>query len=175
MKRPIFSIWAAAGLALIAAACAEVPSAIYAPAPAPDAPAPDRAARPPARPETPPADASALVGRDARAVAELLGEPQLKRRDPPAELWQYRAGPCVLDLFLYADKAGSAATVTHVEMRAVPPPGAHAPKNIDPAASAPGFSLGRHAPPGGPTTKSPDAIRAECLRAVRDASGGVGR
>ena len=123
MKRRIFSPAAAAALALIAAACAEVPSSTYAPAPAPDAPAPGPTARPSARPVTPspapaPADASALVGRDARAVAELLGPPQLKRRDPPAELWQYRAGPCVLDLFLYADQAGGAATVAHVEMRA---------------------------------------------------------
>lgn len=132
----IRSLAAVAGVALIAAACAEVPPSI--PAPAPDS---GQAALPAARPETPapaPADASTLVGRSAREVAELLGEPQLRRRDPPAELWQYRAGPCVLDLFLYADRTGGAATVAHVEMRA------------------------NHA----------DANRAECLRALTNASGG---
>ncbi|MSO84373.1 MAG: hypothetical protein EXR02_01955 [Rhodospirillales bacterium] len=109
MKRPIFSYPAAAGVVLMVAACAEMPSANHAPSSVPRVPAPGLAA---------PADARALVGRDARAVADLLGEPQLKRRDPPAELWQYRAGPCILDLFLYADAAGSAARVAHVEMRA---------------------------------------------------------
>jgi hypothetical protein len=113
MNRRIFSPAAAAGLVLIAAACAEVPPSV------PRLPAPDQAALP-ARPETPPSapvdDARTLIGRSAREIAGLLGEPQLKRRDPPAELWQYRAARCVLDLFLYADK-GNALTVAHIELR----------------------------------------------------------
>ncbi|MCC7015620.1 MAG: hypothetical protein IT564_00250 [Rhodospirillales bacterium] len=149
---------AAAAVALIAAACAEVPPSI--PAPAPDS---GQAALPAARPETPaPADASALVGRNAREVAELLGEPQLKRRDPPAELWQYRAGPCVLDLFLYADRTGGAATVAHVEMRAVPPVGGQIKES---ARASDDASLSGRA-------RETEASRAECLRALTYASGG---
>ena len=132
--RRFFSVPAVAVVASIAAACAERPSVPHAPAPGSLAPALDQVARP-ATP--PPADTSNLVGRNAREVADLLGAPHFKRRDPPAELWQYRAEPCVLDVFLYADKAGVNFTVTHVEMRA------------------------------GKT----EASRAECLRAVRNASG----
>ena len=134
MNRPIFSYPAAAAIALVAAACAETPSSVSrASAPGQAAPAP--------------ADASALVGRDARAVAELLGEPQLKRRDPPAELWQYRAGPCILDLFLYAGKDGGAARVAHIEIRAF---------NDAPLSGRAGNA---------------EINRAECLRAVKNASG----
>ena len=95
-------------MAVLAAACAEIPP----PPPAPDT---SRALPMPARPL--PADAANLVGRGAGEIAELLGEPRLKRRDPPAELWQYRAERCVLDLFFYADADGRALTVAHVETR----------------------------------------------------------
>jgi len=37
-------------------------------------------------------------------------------RDPPAELWQYRADRCALDLFLYAGRDDT-LTVTHAEIR----------------------------------------------------------
>ena len=134
MNRPIFSYPAAVAVALMAAACAETPSSVSrAPAPGLAAPAP--------------ADVSALVGRDARAVAELLGPPRLKRRDPPAELWQYRAGPCILDLFLYAGKDGGAARVAHIEIRAF---------NDAPLSGRAGNA---------------EINRAECLRAVKNASG----
>jgi hypothetical protein len=150
---------AVAAVALIAAACAEIP---------PSAPAPDsgQAALPASRPETPapasPADATAFVGRGAREVAELLGEPQLKRRDPPAELWQYRAGPCVLDLFLYAGKDDSTLTVAHVEMRAVPPAGGQIKESARASDDAPLSGRARET----------EASRAECLRALTNASGG---
>ncbi len=34
----------------------------------------------------------------------LLGQPDLVRREKPAEIWQYRGKDCVLDLFLYNEE-----------------------------------------------------------------------
>jgi len=66
------------------------------------------------RAPTPPR-ADELVGLAAAAVAAYLGPPIFKRRDDPAEIWQYAAGSCFLDLFFY--KKGDGFTVTHVEAR----------------------------------------------------------
>jgi hypothetical protein len=38
---------------------------------------------------------------DGDAVVAWLGDPSFRRRDPPAEVWQYYGDKCVLDLFLY--------------------------------------------------------------------------
>ena len=43
----------------------------------------------------------------------MLGKPDLQRAEPPAELWQYRAADCVLNLFFYSDAGGS--HLTHAE------------------------------------------------------------
>ncbi len=56
-----------------------------------------------------------LTGLSAQQVVALLGEPDFRRSEPPAELWQYRSADCVLDLFLYGDAAG--AHVVHSETR----------------------------------------------------------
>ena len=61
--------------------------------------------------------ALALVGgthQDRRLVAEL-GEPRLRRQEPPAEVWQYRGQDCVLDFFLYQD--AQTFKVVHIEAR----------------------------------------------------------
>lgn len=71
-------------------------------------------------PFAPPADAAALIGHSGREVEGWLGEPRLKRRDPPAEIWQYRDPSCVVDFFLYSDTSmpdGTAISVSHVEVR----------------------------------------------------------
>lgn len=31
----------------------------------------------------------------------MIGNPDLRRVDPPAEIWQYRNAECVLDLYFY--------------------------------------------------------------------------
>ena len=36
-------------------------------------------------------------------LTELLGRPELTRREPPAEIWQYRGETCVFDVFLYEE------------------------------------------------------------------------
>jgi hypothetical protein len=152
MTRRIWIFPAAAVLLL--GACAEIPP--------PGASRPDSGraatASAPASPAGPAdilAETGALVGRDAREVVELLGEPGLKRRDPPAEMWQYRAGPCVLDLFLYADK-GSALTVAHAEVRTVPPVGGPANETARASNDAP--------LPG----RARGTSSAECLERVRN-------
>ncbi|WP_096704526.1 hypothetical protein [Magnetospirillum sp. 15-1] len=69
---------------------------------------------------TPPAPGtmapSALKGMSAAAIRRALGKPGFVRRDPPAEIWQYRVKVCTLDLFLYEDKGRMA--VAHYAVRA---------------------------------------------------------
>lgn len=58
-------------------------------------------------------DPQQLMGLDHTALNKKLGKPALIRRDGNAEIWQYRADRCVLDLFLY----GMAKRVEHVDLR----------------------------------------------------------
>ena len=58
-------------------------------------------------------DPQQLMGLDRATLNEKLGEPALIRRDGDAEVWQYRADRCVLDLFLY----GVDKKVEHVDLR----------------------------------------------------------
>jgi hypothetical protein len=56
-----------------------------------------------------------LMGLGAPDLLVLFGEPDFRRTEPPAELWQYRSADCVLDLFLYRDEHGY--RVIHAETR----------------------------------------------------------
>ncbi len=60
-------------------------------------------------------DPARLMGLDRAGLAKLLGDPELLRREPPAEIWQYRGGSCVFDVFLY-EQAGR-QRVTYLEAR----------------------------------------------------------
>ena len=44
-----------------------------------------------------------LIGLSPNQIAGRLGEPELRRSEPPAEVWQYRTETCVVDLYLYDD------------------------------------------------------------------------
>ncbi len=55
-----------------------------------------------------------LKGLSATQIGAALGPPDFRRRDPPAEIWQYRASKCTLDLFIYED------AVTHADVRSPP-------------------------------------------------------
>ena len=59
-----------------------------------------------------------LVGLKKEGVQDLLGDPQLIRRDGPAEVWQYTANACILDLFLY--EIGENYRVEYMELRTQP-------------------------------------------------------
>ncbi|HXP97953.1 MAG TPA: hypothetical protein VN809_14655 [Telmatospirillum sp.] len=70
-------------------------------------------------------DLSRLRGLTAGDLTAKLGDPSYRRRENPAEIWQYFGPGCVLDLFLYEDKG--AQRVTHAELRS---------RNLTPAAQA---------------------------------------
>ena len=77
----------------------------------PDAPNPVAApvaSEPEPTPAPMPAAARLLVldqiaGMRSEDLAAVLGPPDFRRSEPPAELWQYRSADCVLDIFLYRD------------------------------------------------------------------------
>jgi hypothetical protein len=71
------------------------------------------------KPETPPLkiddDPQKLVGLNPSKLAGRLGSPVFVRRDGSAEIWQYLAKACILDVFLYRDK--DILTVNYAELR----------------------------------------------------------
>jgi len=104
------------------------------PTPRPQPVAPPSATAPSLPPPPPPPPAwtppvpgpKHLVGLEGSRVNVLLGPPDFRRSDSPAEVWQYRSKACVLDLFLYGGpksgkKGGAAYRVTHAELRHVGP------------------------------------------------------
>ncbi len=64
-----------------------------------------------------------LTGAPAPYLRALLGEPSLRRSEPPAEYWRYSFPRCTLDLFLYADTPFAEPKVVYWELRS-PWPGA---------------------------------------------------
>lgn len=58
-----------------------------------------------------------LLGLDADQLTAMLGPADFRRADGPAEIWQYRNGACVLDLFLYTSRASGDWQVAHVDVR----------------------------------------------------------
>ena len=66
-------------------------------------------------PKEPDNDPKQFLGLVGTAVALKLGVPNLIRRDGTAEIWQYRATACILDVFLYA--SGDEQLVRHIELR----------------------------------------------------------
>ena len=90
------------------------PAAEPAAPPAP-APATTMAAVSPALVRPPLKDVRELIGLGPTELQARLGDPTLRRRDAPAEIWQYRSALCVLDLFLYRE--GQGTRVTNVELR----------------------------------------------------------
>jgi len=56
-----------------------------------------------------------LLGADPSKLEQWLGKPGLVRLDDPAQVWQYRAQGCVVDVYLYPSSEGMA--VSHAEAR----------------------------------------------------------
>jgi hypothetical protein len=77
---------------------------------------PEIVPQPEPEPLVPGPDPASLVGYDRAALENLFGKPSFTRRDPPAELWQYRNDRCTLDLFLYEGASGG-YSVEHLEFR----------------------------------------------------------
>lgn len=66
-------------------------------------------------PPGPVTEPARLKGLKALQVRAVLGQPVFKRRDTPAEIWQYRSPACTLDVFLYEEKGGQ--VVAHYAVR----------------------------------------------------------
>jgi hypothetical protein len=60
-------------------------------------------------------NAEEFVGYGPERVLPVLGAPDFVRRDGTAQIWQYRATNCILDLFLYT--SGKETRVKHAELR----------------------------------------------------------
>ena len=60
-------------------------------------------------------DPARILGLGPNQLTEILGRPELTRREPPAEIWQYRGETCVFDVFLYEE--GGLVRVTYLEAR----------------------------------------------------------
>ena len=60
-------------------------------------------------------NAAEFNGYSPERVLPVLGAPDFVRRDGNAQIWQYRATNCVLDLFLYNANGGT--VVKHAELR----------------------------------------------------------
>lgn len=85
---------------------------------APD-PSAETGASPPAQAALPDVevddDPERLIGLGPNGLNVLLGQPTLIRREPPAQIWQYRSSACVFDVVLYDEYDGE--RVTYVEAR----------------------------------------------------------
>lgn len=60
-------------------------------------------------------DPQQLIGLGPKGLADRLGSPGFVRRDGAAEIWQYLADSCILDVFLYRDQ--QALSVDYIELR----------------------------------------------------------
>ncbi len=97
--------WAFAGALLLLAGCAELP---HEPNSAASDGSVDTAAAVASLPpeqgkpdDYRPLAPERLMAQDAAAAESLLGQPDMVRREPPAEIWQYRTRACTVDLFFY--------------------------------------------------------------------------
>ncbi len=90
-------------------------------APAPKVPAEEKGNITETPPETrtanvaPAANPRRIMGLTRAQLSDLLGKPHFRRRDVPAEIWQYRHPECIIDVFLY--QSGDDYRVLHFEMR----------------------------------------------------------
>ncbi len=90
--------------------------------------APEKILEPPAAPARTSArrtvndDPDQLIGLAPQAISRLLGPPSLLRTETPAQVWQYTAADCVLDIYLYAEaEKPDRSRVTYYEIRAAEP------------------------------------------------------
>ena len=62
-------------------------------------------------------DPQALMGRSPDHVVADLGEPEIRRREEPVQVWQYRSDGCVFDLYFDAESTAAAPVVVYYEAR----------------------------------------------------------
>jgi len=66
--------------------------------------------------ELPPPSPQKLIGLTPERLTQALGEPDFRRTDRNAAIWQYAGPTCFLDLYLYRQK-GRQLAVSHYEFR----------------------------------------------------------
>jgi hypothetical protein len=74
---------------------------------------------PPAPPPPPPPEQGpvpVLVGLDEARLAQTLGSPATTRDSPPAVIWQYVAGDCTVNVYLYRDVESGSMHALYVEL-----------------------------------------------------------
>lgn len=59
--------------------------------------------KPPAPPLSPSLDPATLIGLNQAEVLAAFGEPKNRKDAAPAQVWQYAAGECEVELFFYLD------------------------------------------------------------------------
>jgi len=58
-----------------------------------------------------------LVGMDFNATKALLGDPVLQLEEPPAKIWAYNGGTCMLNVFFYPSVGDNVFRVLTYEVR----------------------------------------------------------
>ena len=58
-----------------------------------------------------------VMGKTARQLTRLFGNPQLDVAEPPARKLQFASGACILDAYLYPQQGNSEKRVTHIDTR----------------------------------------------------------
>lgn len=123
-----FTRWAALLVLPLMAACAAVPNAQPAKAPAP-AHRPRTSAVPPTKPAPPPKPVfrapdvqklpglESVIDNNAATLVRQFGTPQLDVREGDMRKLQFAGQPCVLDVFLYPLKPGGEPVATYVDAR----------------------------------------------------------
>lgn len=100
---------AIAGLALTVSACA--------------GPAIPRPATPSGGPPPPPTTVvrpvqnNALIGSSADAIGRMFGKPHLDITEGAGRKLQFTGSTCIIDIYLYAPRAGANPVATHVDAR----------------------------------------------------------
>jgi hypothetical protein len=64
-------------------------------------------------------DPNILIGLGPDRLIEMLGPPNFRRADTPAEIWHYRFGGCVLNLILYETGKKKPLEVAHYRVRSI--------------------------------------------------------
>ena len=55
-----------------------------------------------------------VVGKTDAEIQKAFGDPNMKRKDSPAEVWQYLTSACALHLYFYPGNAGEGLTVRYI-------------------------------------------------------------
>lgn len=55
-----------------------------------------------------------LIGKTSREIEAAFGQPHLLRKDAPAEVWQYLADGCAMNLFFFPEGDGKVLVINHV-------------------------------------------------------------